>query len=65
MRDVFKNKRVTCYVCGQTLNGDNLKHRGDRYYCEADFEKTSSEEEIENKFQKERKKNYDKIFGQL
>jgi ribosomal protein L33 len=62
MKDVFKKIRVECYECGQPLNGDNLRKRGDRYYCATDYEKTSPNELQQNKFQEIRKRNYDKIF---
>lgn len=64
MKNVFDNIRAECAICGTPLNGDNLKRRGDKYFCESDYEKTSPAELLENKFQEQRKKNYDKIFKQ-
>jgi len=62
MKNVFKRVKAKCKVCGQVLYGDNIKRRGDFYYCDTDFEKTSPEEIQQHSLQKLRKKNYDKIF---
>lgn len=62
MKTVFEKVAAVCAVCGLPLNGDSLKQRGDKYYCEADYEKTSITELNENNFQIKRKEKYDKIF---
>jgi len=62
MKNVFENIRAECVICGTLLHGKDIKRRGDNYYCESDYEKTSPDELIQNKFQEQRKKNYDKIF---
>ncbi len=41
--------KTTCAECGTALNGINLNRRGDEFYCPADFERLSPEENIENR----------------
>lgn len=61
---IFSKIKAECAVCGTPLNGENLLRRGDKYYCQSDYEKTSPAERRENKRIKRKKANYDKIFGQ-
>ena len=49
MKKIFDNIRTVCFICGTPLNGKDLHIRNDKYYCSADFERTSPEEKLENK----------------
>lgn len=63
MRNVFNNVKAKCCVCNSPLNGRNLLRRGNKYYCEVDFERTSQTELHNNWIQDKREENYKKIFG--
>jgi len=51
MKKIFDNIRTVCFICGTPLNGKDLHERNNKYYCSADFERTSPEEKLENKRQ--------------
>jgi hypothetical protein len=64
MKNVFDKIRAVCYVCGTPLDGKELLRRGDKYYCESDYEKTSVREKLENHLQKLRDKKQKEFFQQ-
>ena len=49
MIKVFDNIHAECEICGTPLWGENLLRRGNKFYCQSDYEKTSPEEKAENK----------------
>ena len=49
MIQIFDKIKTECAVCKTPLNGENLLKRGNRYYCQADYDRTSPEEKQENK----------------
>ena len=48
MLRLFDNNHTECCICHTPLSGVNLLRRGDLFYCEADFQRTSPEELIAN-----------------
>ena len=64
MKNVFDKIRTECVICGMPLNSDTLLRRGDKYYCQSDYEKTSVNEKLENHFQKLRDKKQKEFFQQ-
>ena len=63
MREIFENISTVCFECGTPLYGKDLHKIGDEYYCSADAERLSPEEEIKNEEQKKEVEEYTKIFG--
>lgn len=63
MKNVFSNVRTRCCVCNSPLSGESLLRRGNKYYCQSDFERTSYAELHNNWVQDKRLENYTKIFG--
>lgn len=49
MIKLFNKIKAECAECGTPLNGDNLLKRGNKYYCQSDYERLSPKEKIENK----------------
>lgn len=49
MIKLFNKIKAECTECGTPLNGDNLLKRGNKYYCQSDYERLSPKEKIENK----------------
>ena len=60
--DNFSIKTV-CVICGTPLNGFNLLKRGNDYYCESDFQRTSPEELRANEKTEREYNNYKKLFN--
>jgi hypothetical protein len=56
------NIKTTCAECGTPLWGIGLHKRNDAYYCSADFERLSPEEDIENKKKEKQLDNYKELF---
>lgn len=54
--------RAFCVECGTPLWGINLNKRGEDYYCCADFERLSPEEELANDRRAKQFENYQKLF---
>lgn len=48
MLRIFPNNHTKCCICNTPLSGENLLRRGDLFYCEVDFERTTAQEAIEN-----------------
>ena len=46
MRQVLENIKAECYTCGVDLQGTDLLRRGNRFYCQSDFDITSPEEKL-------------------
>ena len=61
MKQVFKKVKAQCAVCSEPV--DERYKRGNKYYCFTHFQQTSPEEKQANNFQKQRTKNYHKLFG--
>ena len=62
MIQIFDKIRTECAECGTPLNGTNLLKRGDKYYCQADYERLSPKEKIENKKTKDESEFIQKIL---
>jgi len=56
------NIKTTCAECGTPLWGENLHKRGDEYYCSADFERLSPEEDMVNKLTEKQYDDYQELF---
>jgi len=54
--------KAICAECGTPLWGINLNKRGSDYYCSADFERLSPEEEMANDRRAKEYENYQKMF---
>ena len=55
--------KTTCAECGTPLWGVRLHKRGTNYYCSADFERLSPEEDLENKKREKELEDYKKMFN--
>lgn len=49
MKQLFDKIKAECAECGTPLNGTDLLKRGNKYYCSADYQRTSIQEKNENK----------------
>ncbi len=54
--------KTTCAECGTPLWGVNLNKRGESYYCSADFERLSPEEDLVNQKTARDYEDYQKLF---
>lgn len=61
MKEIFDKTKAVCDVCGTPV--DERRKRGDKYYCQSDFDKTSAEEKIENAKTEQNYNDYKKLFN--
>jgi len=63
MRQILEKISTECAECGTPLNGANLRRRGDKYYCAADYDRTSPEEKAINREMKKESEFWQELLG--
>jgi hypothetical protein len=62
LNKVFDKVRTVCCLCDTPLVTPNLYERNGKYYCAEHYEKTSPEEELGNKANRDQLRQFKKLF---